>query len=173
MTDLIDRQTVLDLVKSVCKNELYKRKGPYDYQRQDYVFDYTPEVATILRLNKTIREAIIDLPSQYEETQSERVCRYIERKRKEEMGDLISRKEAYIILAEHYHLKTYIQQNALWEALNRVPDAEAFSISRGALKQSTADYIVYKRKWLYEHLETEFEILKGARDLEVKYGEEK
>lgn len=84
------------------------------------------------------------------------------------MGDLISRKEAYRILAEYYHLNTHIQQDSLMEALSRVPDAKAFSVRDGALKQSMADYIVYRRKWLYEHLEMEFDILKGARDLAVK-----
>lgn len=47
------------------------------------------------------------------------------------MSDLISRRAAYVTLAECYHLKTDLQHYALAEALERVPSADVQPVRHG------------------------------------------
>ena len=44
--------------------------------------------------------------------------------------DLISREEAYIVLSEYYHHRTYAQHQALREALSKVPTVDAVKVVR-------------------------------------------
>lgn len=56
-----------------------------------------------------------------------------------------------------------------WNAEYEEPkDTKTITISKGAVKHGNKDYVVYKRDWLMEHLDSEFEVLKGARELGKK-----
>ncbi len=48
---------------------------------------------------------------------------------------------------------------------DKLSDTKTITISKSAVKHGNKDYVVYKRDWLMEHLDSEFEVLKGARKL--------
>jgi hypothetical protein len=45
------------------------------------------------------------------------------------------------------------------EEIDRLPTVEAIVLKPSLLKHSEGGYILYKREWLYRHLEQEFNIL--------------
>ena len=63
MSDLIDRQAAIELVKDVCDAIMSGCKRHYDSEVGDEVYDDTLEVDAILKCNKGIRNALRDMPS--------------------------------------------------------------------------------------------------------------
>lgn len=56
-----------------------------------------------------------------------------------------------------------------WNAEFKEPnDTKTITISKGAVKHGNKDYVVYKRDWLMEHLDSEFKVLKEAKNLMKK-----
>jgi hypothetical protein len=48
------------------------------------------------------------------------------------------------------------------QLLSEQPTIDAVPLDGSFLKMSKGGYVIYQRKWLYEHLEQEFNILKSA-----------
>lgn len=62
MSDLIDRQAAIDLVRDVCNAILNECSCHYNSEVKAEVFDDIHEVRTILKCNKEIRKSLKDLP---------------------------------------------------------------------------------------------------------------
>ena len=66
MSDLLDKDLVLDTIKRICIEVLEECDSHYDCDICDYVYDDTKEVNAILRVNKAIRAAINNMESEHE-----------------------------------------------------------------------------------------------------------
>lgn len=66
MSDLLDKDLVLDTIKRICIEVLEECDSHYDCDICDYVYDDTKEVNAILRVNKAIRAAIKNMESEHE-----------------------------------------------------------------------------------------------------------
>lgn len=63
MSDLINRQAAIDLVRDVCDAILSECGSHYDREVDDEVYDDILEVAAILKCNKEFRIALQNMPS--------------------------------------------------------------------------------------------------------------
>lgn len=63
MSDLIDRQAAIDMVRDVCDAIMSGCDSYYDPETGDEVYKDILEVDAILKCNKDIRIALINLPS--------------------------------------------------------------------------------------------------------------
>jgi len=77
MSDLIDRQAAIELVKDVCDAIMSGCKRHYDSEVGDEVYDDILEVDAILRCNKGIRNALRDMPSAQPEITLESAIDYL------------------------------------------------------------------------------------------------
>ena len=66
MSDLVSKDSVIELVKKTSMEILEQCKDHYDSEIDDYVYDDIREVATILKLNKAIQNAIKNMESEHE-----------------------------------------------------------------------------------------------------------
>ena len=55
-----------------------------------------------------------------------------------------------------------------WNSEYKEDKKKTVTISDGTVKKTSGDYIVYKREWLYAHLDAEFGMLKKALKLAPK-----
>ena len=63
MSDLIDRQAAIDLVKDVCDAIMSCCGSHYDEETDDEVYDDIREIDAILKCNKEMRIALKNMPS--------------------------------------------------------------------------------------------------------------
>lgn len=66
MSDLVSKDSVIDLVKKTSIEILEQCKNHYEPEIDDYVYDDTREVDAILKLNKAIQNAIKNMESEHE-----------------------------------------------------------------------------------------------------------
>ena len=63
MSELIDKQAALDLVRDKCLEILDRCDSHYDVDVEDYVYDDPAIFNTILTCNKEIRNALSEMPT--------------------------------------------------------------------------------------------------------------
>ena len=66
MSDLVSKDSVIELVKKTSIEILGQCKYHYESEIEDYVYDDIREVDAILKLNKAIRNAIKNMESEHE-----------------------------------------------------------------------------------------------------------
>jgi len=66
MSDLVSKDSVIDLVKKTSIEILGQCKNHYEPEIDDYVYDDIREVDAILKLNKAIQYAIKNMESEHE-----------------------------------------------------------------------------------------------------------
>ena len=66
MSDLVSKDSVIDLVKKTSIEILGQCKNHYEPEIDDYVYDDVREVDAILKLNKAIQYAIKNMESEHE-----------------------------------------------------------------------------------------------------------
>lgn len=59
-----------------------------------------------------------------------------------------------------------------FDAVEEMETVDAILVDKSVCKISREDFIVYRRKWLYDHLEQEFDILKEVRGREREIDEQ-
>lgn len=80
MSELVSKDSIIDLVKRTSMEVLGQCENHYDPEIDDYVYDDIREVDAILKLNKAIQDAIKNMESEHE---------------------LISRKEAILFITQY------------------------------------------------------------------------
>ena len=66
MSDLVSKDSIIDLVKKTSIEILGQCKNHYEPEIDDYVYDDIREVDAILKLNKAIQDAIKNMESEHE-----------------------------------------------------------------------------------------------------------
>lgn len=66
MSDLVSKDSIIDLVKKTSIEILGQCKNHYEPEIDDYVYDDIREVGILLKLNKAIQDAIKNMESEHE-----------------------------------------------------------------------------------------------------------
>ena len=77
MSDLVSKDSIIDLVKKTSIEILGQCKNHYEPEIDDYVYDDIREVGILLKLNKAIQDAIKNMESEHELiSRSEAIAQY-------------------------------------------------------------------------------------------------
>ena len=76
MSDLVSRQSAIELVKDVCDAIMSDCDSYYDPETDDYMYKNIFEVDAILKCNKEIRIALRNMPSAQPEITRCKDCKY-------------------------------------------------------------------------------------------------
>lgn len=68
-----------------------------------------------------------------------------------------------MLYKENWMTGTGVEAQAVWKAeIDKMPTVNAIPLNKKIYKCSHGEFILYDRKWLYEHLRQEFNILASA-----------
>lgn len=141
MTEPIDRQTAIELVKDVCDAIMSECKSHYDSEVGDEVYDDTLEVDAILKCNKGIRNALRDMPPAQTELTDDMAIEHLQSTGWMQNHD----KEMY----EAGLRERLADDSDSYDSL--IPSVEPEIITCEKRKYSDAKQISDGRRWCYRH----------------------